>query len=126
MRSHYSEVVERGRRLEGNGETEPGDRCGYFTLWVGGVKLFALASDGSDWEASGLPGPRWEHVSVRAENRIPTWKEMCAVKYLFWGDDEVVMQLHPHKDDYVNYHPNVLHLWRPVGVEIPTPPKICV
>lgn len=69
----------------------------------------------------------WEHVSVSAYRgvriRVPTWKEMSFVKDVFWDEDDVVMQLHPAKQDYVNHHPAVLHLWRPVGVAIPTPPS---
>ena len=36
---------------------------------------------------------------------------------------KLVMQYHPAKSEYVNLYENRLHLWRPVGVEIPTPPK---
>lgn len=82
-------------------------------------------------------GGGWEHLSVRMEVRwpdgkmtheTPEWDEMCKVKELFWDDPEdVVMQLHPAKSKYVNMHPNVLHLWRPInGHEIPTPPMIMV
>ena len=79
-------------------------------------ELHAVASDGGGWE----------HVSISAENGPPTWAEMCEVKALFWDDDDCVVQYHPPKRDYVNYHPNCLHLWRPVGVEIPRPPIIFV
>jgi hypothetical protein len=48
---------------------------------------------------------------------------MCFVKDLFWDDEECVMQLHPPKSDYVNCHPNCLHLWKPVGQDIPRPPS---
>jgi len=36
--------------------------------------------------------------------------------------DDVVMQLHPARSDYVNNHNFCLHLWRPQGQTIPTPP----
>lgn len=36
--------------------------------------------------------------------------------------EECVVQFHPAKADYVNYHPATLHLWKPVGVPIPKPP----
>ena len=65
----------------------------------------------------------WEHVSVSTETRTPTWKEMCAVKDLFWGPDEVVIQFHPPQSAYVNYHPHCLHMWKPVGVTLPLPPE---
>lgn len=76
----------------------------------------------------------WDHVSVhvryikdaKMRMRCPTWAEMCAIKDAFFEEDEVVMQLHPAKADYVNDHPCVLHLWKPLNLQIPTPPKIFV
>ena len=68
----------------------------------------------------------WEHVSVSLPDRSPTWEEMCFVKGLFWDDDDCVMQLHPPKSDWVNNHSYCLHLWRPVGAEIPRPDSIMV
>lgn len=67
----------------------------------------------------------WEHVSVtyHKKKRIPTWDDMCFVKDLFWAEDEVVVQYHPAKTDYINNHEHVLHLWRPVVVVLPVPPK---
>lgn len=67
-------------------------------------------------------GLGWEHVSVSLKGRIPRWQEMCYIKDLFWGDEEVVIQYHPRKSEYVNLHPNCLHLWRPTYTELPTPP----
>lgn len=58
-------------------------------------------------------GGGWDHVSVSHFARCPLWEEMCVVKDLFFKDDEVVMQLHPAKANYVNNHPKCLHLWRP-------------
>lgn len=68
----------------------------------------------------------WEHVSVtiRGEDRCPTWEEMCYVKDMFWDEDEWVMQLHPPKRKNISFHPFCLHLWKPheqAGI-IPTPP----
>lgn len=71
-------------------------------------------------------GMGWEHVSISLKNRCPNWREMCFVKDFFWDPHEVVMQLHPAKSEYVNMHPNCLHLWRPIGIDIPTPPSILV
>lgn len=68
-------------------------------------------------------GLGWEHVSVSREDRCPTWSEMCIVKNLFWEADDCVVQYHPPKSDYVNCHPYCLHLWRPIGFEIPMPPS---
>ena len=72
-------------------------------------------------------GGGWDHVSVCPYNRrTPTWDEMCAVKDMFFRDDEVVVQYHPAKSEYVNNMPNCLHLWRPRQVTMPTPPSIMV
>ena len=77
--------------------------------------------------ASGEMG--WEHVSVsHSGNRTPTWAEMCMVKDLFWDDEDVVVQYHPAKSNYVNFHSHTLHLWRKVGTEdwVDMPPEVMV
>ena len=58
----------------------------------------------------------WEHVSVAPvrNDLIPTWKDMCILKDVFWNDNEEVHQVHPKKSDYVNLVDNCLHLWRPI------------
>ena len=67
-------------------------------------------------------GMGWEHVSVSRPDRTPTWAEMCRVKALFWDAGDCVVQFHPPETDYVNNHSRCLHLWRPVGIELPRPP----
>jgi hypothetical protein len=100
-----------------------------------GWRLVLIASDSSD---PNIPDDwrGWEHVSVHAfrdaarewkvKMRTPTWREMVYVKDLCWDEEDVVMQLHPRRSEYVNNHPHVLHLWRPTHVAIPTPPAILV
>jgi len=68
----------------------------------------------------------WEHVSVSTPNRTPTWEEMCMLKDKFWGKDDCVVQYHPPESEYINNHPFCLHMWRPIGVDIPMPPSIMV
>jgi hypothetical protein len=76
-------------------------------------QLLVIASDGMGWE----------HVSVSLGKRSPYWDEMCAIKNLFWGPDDCVVQYHPAKSEYVNNHEYCLHLWRPVdGAGLPRPP----
>ena len=99
-----------------------------------GWRLSMICSDssGAEFLCGDNGGARWEHVSVRAyrydgrQSRTPTWDEMCYVKRLCWDDEDVVMQLHPRKSEYVNNHPHVLHLWRPLEAVIPEPPSIYV
>lgn len=71
-------------------------------------------------------GMGWEHVSVSLPNRNPNWDEMCFIKDLFWDDTDTVIQYHPPKSEYVNNHEHCLHLWKPIGKQIETPPKILV
>lgn len=77
-------------------------------------------------------GMGFEHVSVtiqskkRKVERCPTWEEMCIVKNTFWSEDETVIQYHPPKSEYVSTHPYCLHLWKPIGIEIPLPNKLMV
>ena len=105
----------RATRLIGD---EPNN--GAFTLpsCEPGWLLFLIASDGEGWE----------HVSVHAyrdegrKQRTPTWKEMVYCKDLFWDGEDVVMQLHPRKSQYINCHPFTLHLWRSRTTPIPEPP----
>lgn len=76
------------------------------------ITLRALCGDGEGWE----------HVSVSMADRLPSWEMMCKVKELFWGPEDCVVQFHPPRSDYVNLHPHCLHLWRPIGQEMPRPP----
>ena len=69
-------------------------------------------------------GCGFEHLSVSTPIKTPTWEQMCFMKELFWRDDEVCMQLHPKKEDYVNNMEYCLHIWKPIEKEIPTPPSI--
>ncbi len=81
-----------------------------------GQAVFVIASDGMGWE----------HVSVSRRDRCPTWDEMCQVKDLFWDEDDCVVQFHPARRDYVNFHATCLHLWRKIDGDITTPPSILV
>lgn len=88
--------------------------------------LLCIASDGSGWAEAGLSGTPWEHVSVSTDSRPPNWQEMTFVKDAFWGDEDCVVQFHPPRSDYIDIHPHCLHLWRPLGIELPRPPSITV
>ena len=71
-------------------------------------------------------GGGWDHVSVSLRNRCPTWDEMCTVKDIFFEPDECCVEYHPRKEDYVNFYPYCLHIWRPQKLKIPTPPTLFV
>jgi len=82
----------------------------------GGVMLTVIASDGAGWE----------HVSISRPDRVPSWDEMCWIKSLFWDDEDCVVQFHAPRSEWVNNHRHCLHLWRPVGVELPRPHHLLV
>ena len=82
------------------------------------------------WDGSVIcsTGAGWEHVSVSPyQHRVtPSWDDMCAIKDMFWNDDEAVIQIHPPKAEYVNNMRNCLHLWRCTYKEMVLPPSILV
>ena len=57
----------------------------------------------------------WEHVSVSPFDRsvTPSWDDMCQLKDMFFEDEEMALQFHPKKSEYVNLMENCLHIWRP-------------
>jgi hypothetical protein len=122
MKTNWSHL-ESWRKLDGRMASREGDLFGAFYFRVGTADIIAIASNGSDE----VP---WEHVSLRARDykgeRCPTWAEMCHAKDLFWEKNECVVQFHPPEEDYVNHHKHVLHLWKPINLEMPRPPKIAV
>lgn len=56
-------------------------------------------------------GKRWIHVSASRSGRLPGWQDMRKVKDIFIGANRLAVQVFPRKDEYVNIHPFVLHLW---------------
>ena len=104
-----------------------GDRFGMFLVPKpdNKRKFFSVIFD--DGDKTG-----WEHASfkiVKGHGRklyvlrsIPGWDECCYVKNLFWKEGECVVQFHPAKENYVNIHPFVLHLWKLRDGTFPTPP----
>jgi len=123
MRAAFSNKVESSRcQPQMFPKTRRNEHNGVFRIVTpAGIRLQVLISDGGGWE----------HVSVSTpvRQRMPTWADMCFIKDLFWDEEETVVtvvQCHPSKSDYVNCHPNCLHLWKPVGTELPRPPSMMV
>jgi len=107
------QFLERKRIIAGElGSTAAFGMAGAFLLTYKNKRFFVISSSGGGWE----------HVSVSHKNRTPTWEEMCFVKDLFWEDEEIVIQYHPKKSEYVNNCKTALHLWKPIGIDLPTPP----
>lgn len=118
-------VPEEFRILSGQLKSLPRDgNNGAFRLLVeektpGGItiprSIFCIASNGGGWE----------HVSVSIPNsdETPSWNLMCKVKWIFWDEEDCVVQYHPPASQHVNNHDRCLHLWRPTTQNIPMPPK---
>lgn len=98
------------------GSDDSAGNNGAFDVPCNGYTFTVIASDGGGWE----------HVSVSRSSRPPTWSEMCFMKDLFWDEEDVVIQFHPPKSQYVDNHPNCLHMWRQIGKVIDIPPSIFV
>lgn len=92
-----------------------------------GRKLFVIASNGMQWEHVSVSVRIHKHgiYPKRTELRVPIWNEMCFIKDTFWEASDSVYQIHPPLDKYVNNY-DCLHLWRPIGFDIPMPPLILV
>lgn len=104
---------EKNRIVKGVLASDTGEP-GAFLFEYNGRKLYAIASSALGWE----------HVSISLPGKTltPSWDEMCFIKSQFWEEEDAVIQFHPPKSQYVNNHKYCLHLWRPVGKELPLPP----
>ncbi len=91
---------------------------GAFNFYYKETEILTIASDGMGWE----------HVSVSlpGKKKCPSWEIMCYVKNTFWDSGDIIVQFHPPKSKYINQHEYCLHLWRPIGKEIPIPDSILV
>ena len=107
------------------------------------VKLWGMYGDSSNgkfiiprrnksgyYQIVASDGLNWDHISVSLLDsqkdiveRCLRWEEMCEIKEMFFLDTETVVQIHPKKEDYINDHPYVLHLWRPNKMRMPLPKK---
>jgi hypothetical protein len=89
-----------------------------------GMWGFLRGPDGAVYKFIASWGLGWEHVSISSKPKrpCPTWNVMCFAKDVFWNGSEAVIQIHPTQADYVDFHPNCLHLWRPIEQNIPLPP----
>ena len=53
----------------------------------------------------------WLHASLSRPTRLPSWSDLRRVKDAFIGKDKKAVQVFPADSEYVNMHPNVLHLF---------------
>lgn len=94
---------------------------GYFMIPLSSRSTaFVIISDGNGWDHVSA------HIISEGKERTPRWSEMCKIKDLFWSEEDLVVQYHPAKSDYVNEHKHTLHLWRSTNKEMPKPDKSMV
>lgn len=94
-----------------------------------GMFEFAIPGEARKIRCIASDGMGWQHVSVSFgpnSKATPSWDLMCKIKDLFFEDDDTVVQFHPSKKEYVNYHVGCLHLWRSLDKAMPEPDSIMV
>lgn len=63
------------------------------------------------WRKTRDEASRWMHLSLSRSDRLPSWEELRDAKNELLGRHVRAIQVLPPGDEYVNIHPNVLHLW---------------
>ena len=53
----------------------------------------------------------WVHLSLSRAKAIPSHLDMVRVKEAFLGNSRYAYSVFPPRQEYVNIHPNCLHLW---------------
>lgn len=98
-------------------EHAPGIHC--VGEWGGGLRYTARVSGAMLTvviEPELHDAELWAHLSVsvhRPVARVPTWDELRWCKDVFIGDRKAIT-VFPIRDEYVNHHPHVLHLFAPL------------
>ena len=64
-------------------------------------------------------GLEWLHVSFSRARKMPTYTDLQLVKRNFIGADKKAIMIFPEQENYVNLHPNCLHLWYSAQNPIP-------
>lgn len=75
---------------------------GIRALRLGQCKVL-LSRDGPD---------RIWHLSISHKSRLPTWHELIEARYRLVPDEAEMAILLPSRAEYVNLHPNCLHLYQ--------------
>lgn len=64
-------------------------------------------------------GKEWLHISFSRKSKMPTYADLQLVKREFIGNDKKAIMVFPKEENYVNIHPNCLHLWYSAENPIP-------
>ena len=74
-------------------------------------RLFVMVSNDPT-----LDGPI-RHLSASHKNRLPSYYEMKQLRYTLCADVDYMAMIFPPPDEFVNVHPNCLHLYEIRGKE---------
>lgn len=66
---------------------------------VGGCSVIHSVEDGMN------------HISLSNPHRLPTYEEMKTARYKICPDVKYMAQIFPPESEFVNVHPNCLHLY---------------
>lgn len=104
-----------GRRLIYRGRSIPQDAGGgaFLTLsaWFSADGLAVAASLDPLPHLTIKSKPRFLHLSISRNDRLPSWDEMVAVAETIAGADLDMAMIKPRRSDYVNEHEFCLHWW---------------
>lgn len=92
---------------------------GAFKINNGKDFYFVIASDGDGFDHVSVTRHKNNGTNIK---KCPTLDEMKKIKNIFFKDDEIVYQIFPSSDEYINEHPYCLHLWRPNNKDFSLPP----
>ena len=118
------DLMNKYRAKEGQWSSKDNDTHGLFFIPIAPHKPQKLKVISSGFKEQPDIAQNWYHVSVSLPNRTPIWAEMAMIKDIFYGENVTVLEFHPKKSEYVNFHPFCLHLWLNLEKEIELPPKI--
>jgi len=58
-----------------------------------------------------IDGGAW-HLSISTREALPSYKELKQARYKFCPDNIYMAEIFPPKDEFVNIHPYVRHLYQ--------------
>lgn len=59
------------------------------------------------------------HISLSNKHRLPTYEEMKTARYRICPDVKYMAQIFPPESEFINVHPNCLHLYELEQKELP-------
>jgi hypothetical protein len=93
-----------GHRIPNGWRQERHGPCGFAYHAASGLSVIETVGDPQEYG-------EWLHISASRPERVPSWTDMTMIKRILLGGDTQAIMVIPTEREYVNIHPNVLHLW---------------